>query len=134
MAKKITKHRVPRTRNSGTMTESMFWSFLRSGLRQKSMFWKPIHEAKMASRRPYKGPNKRQKFEYYCNDCKKYYKEKEVIVDHIVEAGSLRCYEDLPGFVERLFCEKDGFQTLCLSCHHIKTHKTTPKKKINGRK
>lgn len=128
------KFRVARTRNSETMTESMFWLFIRSGLRQKSMFWKPIQEAKKASRRPYTGPNKRQKFEYHCTNCNKYYKEKEVIVDHIVEAGSLRTYADLPGFVERLFCERDGFTTLCIPCHHIKTHKTTPKTKLNGRK
>ena len=59
--------RVPKTRNAGTMTESAFWSFIRSALRQKSRWWKPITECKMKARRPYKGPNKRQKFEYQCN-------------------------------------------------------------------
>ncbi len=53
--------------NAGTMTESGFWSFIRSGLRQKSRWWKPITECKMKARRAYKGPSKRQKFEYQCN-------------------------------------------------------------------
>ena len=64
--KTIKKPRVPKTRNAGTMTESAFWSFIRSALRQKSRWWKPITQAKLQARRPYKGPNKRQKFEYLC--------------------------------------------------------------------
>jgi len=113
--------RVPKTRNSGTMTESAFWSFIRSALRQKSRWWKPITECKMKARRPYKGPNKRQKFEYLCNSCKTWFPEKQINVDHIVGAGSLNCGQDLPGFVDRLFCEQDNLQVLCTTCHDHKT-------------
>lgn len=132
MAKKIVKHRVPRTRNSNTMTESMFWGFIRSSLRRRTMVWKPISECKLAAKRPYKGPNKRQKVEYVCASCNKGFPEKEIVVDHIIEAGTLTCKEDLPGFVERLFCEKEGFQVLCISCHNKKTSKQI-KKKANGK-
>lgn len=49
---------------------------------------------------------------------------KEVEVDHIVPCGTLKCVEDLPGFVTRLFCEADGFQVLCkANCHSKKTRK-----------
>ena len=113
--------RVPKTRNAGTMTESAFWSFIRSALRQKSRWWKPITECKMKARRPYKGPNKRQKFEYLCNSCKTWFPEKQINVDHIVGAGSLNCGQDLPGFVDRLFCEQDNLQVLCTTCHDHKT-------------
>ena len=113
--------RVPKTRNAGTMTESAFWSFIRSALRQKSRWWKPITECKMKARRPYKGPNKRQKFEYLCNSCKAWFPEKQINVDHIVGAGSLNCGQDLPGFVDRLFCEQDNLQVLCTTCHDHKT-------------
>ena len=119
--KKVTKQKVPRTRNAGTMTESAFWSFIRSALRQKSRWWKPITQCKLSSRRPYKGPLKRQKFEYQCNKCKKWFPEKKINVDHIQPAGSLNCSADLPGFVERLFCEVDNLQVLCTQCHDIKT-------------
>lgn len=121
MAKKKRTTKTPRTRNAGTMTESMFWSFIRSGLRQKSRFWKPITVCKLSARRPYKGPNKRQKFEYQCNHCKDWFPEKEINVDHICPAGSLNSAQNLPGFVERLFCEVDGLQVLCEKCHNIKT-------------
>ena len=110
-----------KTRNAGTMTESAFWSFIRSGLRQKSRWWKPITECKLKAKRAYKGPNKRQKFEYQCNECKNWFPEKQINVDHIVPAGSLNCAQDLPGFVERLFCEIEHLQVLCEKCHDKKT-------------
>jgi 5-methylcytosine-specific restriction endonuclease McrA len=122
--KKITKPRkntAPKTRNAGTMTESAFWSFIRSGLRQKSRFWKPITQCKMNSRRAYNGPLKRQKFEYQCNECGDWFPEKKINIDHIMPAGTLRCANDLPGFVERLFCEQENLQVLCTTCHDAKT-------------
>ena len=121
--KKIPKKtsRVPKTRNNGTMTESAFWTFIRSALRNKSRYWKPITQAKMNARRPYSGPNKRQKFEYQCNTCKKWYAEKLINVDHIIPAGTLKSAQDLSGFIERLFCEIDNLQVLCEKCHDLKT-------------
>jgi 5-methylcytosine-specific restriction endonuclease McrA len=124
MVTKKTTTRKPRplkVRNGGTLTESGFWSFIRSALRQKSRWWKPISQAKANVKRPYKGPLKRQKFEYQCNQCKKWYADKNVNVDHKIPAGSLNCAEDLPGFVERLFCEVEHLQVLCTQCHNIKT-------------
>jgi 5-methylcytosine-specific restriction endonuclease McrA len=123
MTKKKTTRRTatPKTRNAGTMTDSAFWSFIRSALRQKSRWWKPITECKMKARRAYKGPLKRQKFEYQCNSCKDWFPEKKINVDHIIGAGSLNCSADLPGFVERLFCEQDNLQVLCTECHDKKT-------------
>ena len=117
----VRKPRVVKTRNAGTMTESAFWSFIRSALRQKSRWWKPITQTKMNARRAYKGPNKRQKFEYQCVHCTKWFPEKKINVDHICPAGSLNCAQDLPGFVERLFCESDNLQVLCEACHDVKT-------------
>jgi 5-methylcytosine-specific restriction endonuclease McrA len=103
------------------MTEAAFWSYIRSTLRNKTRYWPPIKQVKLDARRAYKGPNKRQKFEYQCNYCKKWFAEKLINVDHIVGAGSLNCYGDLPGFVERLFCEVDNLQVLCEACHDKKT-------------
>ena len=123
MTKKKVVRRVtaPKTRNASTMTESAFWGFIRSALRQKSRWWKPITQCKMEARRPYTGPLKRQKYEYQCNSCNKWFPEKQINVDHIIGAGSLNCAGDLPGFVERLFCEQDNLQVLCTDCHDKKT-------------
>lgn len=120
MAKRKT---LARPHNAGTMTSAMFWSMIRSALRQKSRWWKPIALAKAKARRKYKGPSKRQKWEYQCNECKGWFAEKNVNVDHICPAGSLKSAQQLPGFVERLFCEVDGLQVLCSDCHTEKTKK-----------
>lgn len=127
-AAKPRKNATPKTRNAGTMTESAFWSMIRSALRQKSRWWKPIAECKKLSKRKYKGPNKRQKFEYQCNECKQWFAEKMINVDHITPAGSLNCANDLPGFVERLFCEVNNLQVLCTKCHDKKTQNEKSKK------
>lgn len=115
-------------RNAGTMTESAFWGFIRAGLRQKSRWWKPVSLCKQNARRNYKGPNKRQKYEYQCNYCKKWFADKNINVDHITPAGTLTCANDLPGFVERLFCEVEGLQVLCSGCHNIKTQNEKSRK------
>lgn len=115
--KKQKRERVPKTRASGTMTESAFWSWIRSALRQKSRWWKPISDTKQKARRNYKGPNKRLKYEYQCAICKNWFPNKQIEVDHITPAGSLKSGDDLKGFVERLFCEAEALRVLCLTCH-----------------
>ena len=129
MATRVKKPRVlkEKPRCNGTMTEATFWAFIRSALRQKSRWWKPISIAKAKAKRPYKGVKARQKFEYQCNHCKKWFPEKEIDVDHIIPAGTLKTANDLPGFVERLFCEVDGLQVMCGDCHDSKTVKEKQK-------
>jgi 5-methylcytosine-specific restriction endonuclease McrA len=126
--KRTTRTKLPRERNAGTMTNAMFWSFIRSALRNKSRWWKPITQCRMNSRRAYKGTNKRQKFEYQCNKCKNWFPDKQIAVDHKVPAGSLNSGDDLKGFVERLFCEEEHLQLLCSNCHDIKTKKEKQEK------
>ncbi len=119
---------VPKTRNNKTLTESAYWSMIRSILRSGTRYWKPITQAKIKARRKYTGPNKRQKWEYKCKKCKKWFMGKETQIDHIIPVGSLKCADDLAGFIERLTPEK-GFQLLCRNCHQIKTNKERAKAK-----
>ncbi len=122
--KKVAKKRVSKVEkpyNHGTMSTAAFFGMLKNMLRQKSRWWKPISACKQNAKRTYRGLNKRQKFEYQCNMCKEYFSDKETAVDHIIPVGSLKCYDDLPGVVERLFCEIDGLQVLCTNCHTEKT-------------
>ena len=124
MARKPKTNRVERTRAGNEWSESGFWGFVRSGLRQMSRRWPPLaRQAINAARRKYTGENKRQKWEYQCATCKAWRNRKQVEVDHIVPCGSLRSLDDLPGFVERLFCEPDGLRVLCDTCHALRTRK-----------
>ena len=89
-------------------TTSKFFSFIRSGLRAK---WT------------------RQKFEYLCAECGEYYPQKEVEVDHIISCGTLKTYDDIGPFVERLFVGKDKLRLLCKPCHKAITKKERERKK-----
>ena len=119
MPKKPVKQRVPRTRAGGTMTESQYWSFIRSGLRAKSQRWPPRYQVLNGNRKRVTG--KRHRYEHQCAECKKWYKQKDIEIDHIIPCGSLKSYEDLPIFVERLFCEPEGLRILCKECHKTVT-------------
>jgi len=128
-AKKVSKRKlIAKPFCNGTMSNSAFFSFIRSALRQKSRWWKPISICKQNAKRPYKGANKRQRFEYQCNECKNFFPEKKINVDHIRPAGSLNTFEDLPNFVRNLFCEVENLQVLCSICHDKKTKDEKAKK------
>ncbi len=117
--------------NSGTMTSSTFFSMIRSSIRRSSRFWKPSLECKLKARRKYVGPNTKQKWEYKCAECSKYFMEKEISVDHIIECGSLNNFEDIPDFCRRLFVEVEGLQVMCDECHNIKTQAYREQLKLN---
>jgi len=119
VSKRVSK--VIKNRNAGTFTEGAYWMFIRNALRRRSIVWKPISLCKQLASRPYTGPNKRQKYEYRCNICKEWFKGNEVAVDHIIPVGSLRNAQDLPNFVEGLFCEIDNLQCICSTCHTAKS-------------
>lgn len=112
--------RGEKTRNDGKWTEARFWSFVRSALRGAFQRWPPKHAAKEAAKEEVE--NQTYRYGYRCAECGDLFRSSEVQVDHIEPAGTLKTYSDLPKFVERMFCEIDGFQTLCKSCHAVKTN------------
>jgi len=109
--------RVPRTRAGGEWTEAAFWGFLRSHLRLLSRSWPPRAQAMRAARRPYRGPDKRRKWEYLCAACGEWQHGKDVQVDHVEPCGELRDWSHVEPFVRRLLCEADGLRVLCKKCH-----------------
>lgn len=124
MKKTTTKKttRVPKTRNGGTMTESQYFSKVRSALRNSFRYWKPMQIALEKASRPSQSFNKRLKKEYQCAHCFLWYKRDDVEIDHIEECGSLRCYEDIAPFIQRLTKEDPkSYQILCKPCHRVKT-------------
>ena len=120
---KVKKQRVERTRGGGRYTESEFMGFIRAALRQKSRRWAPIYQCLNAARRPSKSANKRLRWEFLCAHCGGWFAQKQVSIDHIKPAGSLRTLEDLPQFVATLFCEEDNLQCLCDECNRRRTQK-----------
>ena len=137
MTKKVVKRKATTvlSRNGNTMTESQYFSKIRSILRSGFRYWKPMQLALEAASRPSQSLNKRIKKEYQCNHCKKWYKRADVEIDHIEESGSLQKYEDIVPFIQRLTKENiSSYDILCKPCHKIKTDNYRQlKKKTNGK-
>jgi len=118
---------VELTRASGTKTEAEFWSFILSALRNATRFWKPAMDKKLEGRRLNQSSNKRLKYEYSCEKCKGWFPDKEIEIDHIVPCGGINGITKVVGWISRAFVEMDGFQRLCIKCHHEKTQKEKAK-------
>jgi len=99
-------------------TEARYRQFIRSALRSAWNRWPPKYEALNKARRIVEG--QRHKYEYQCNKCKQWFKQKGVQVDHISSAGSDSSWDN---FIDRLFVGVDKLQVLCRPCHQDKTNK-----------
>lgn len=117
MARRPKTDRVPRTRAGNTWTEASFWSWIRSGLRQMSCRWPPLADIMRTNRRPYSGPDKRTKFEHQCQLCGGWFPAKLIEVDHIEPCGTLKSWDDMATFAQRLFCEAEGLRKTCVECN-----------------
>jgi len=113
----------PKPYNGGTWTQSRMMSFIRSNLRLATRKWGPMRQAKDLNRRTYRGANARQKWEYKCGDCGKWFKGTEVAVHHRIPCGSLKDWDDLGDFARRMFCEVDGLKLVCDGCHKAEHEK-----------
>lgn len=110
-----------KTHAGGTWTKARYFGFIRSALRSAWSRYPVKWQVLEAAKRKYAGKDRRIKWEYQCNSCKGWFLAKEIQVDHITPAGSLKDYTDLPKFVSNLFCESDNLQVLCKECHNTKT-------------
>lgn len=102
----------------GTMTNSAFFSMLRSALRNKSRWFLSVNKARERVKVPYIGSNKKKKWVYKCEGCFKLFDAKSINVHHLQECGTLKSFEDLPEFTKRLFCNSDELICLCENCHN----------------
>jgi len=105
-----------------------FFGFLRSALRKAYSRWPVKYQVMHEARRKCEGKG-RQKFEYQCAICEEWFPQKSIQIDHIVECGSLRCWEDLTPFTQRPFCGKEGLRVLCKPCHNKVTAEQRKKAK-----
>lgn len=87
------------------------------------MRWWPRYEVLADAKRASKSKNPRLKWEYQCVKCSGWFPQKLVEVNHKTPCGTLKSFADLPTFVERLFCEKDGLEVTCKPCHLKETNK-----------
>ena len=120
------------------ITEAAFFGKIRSMLRKEWRHSQPYRDALRRAKVSFEGTGRR-KFSMRCEQCSIEYalgeriivgktkqgKDKDALayqVDHKIDAGTLKTFDDLSGFAERLFCSPDELQVLCWHCHHKKTH------------
>ena len=116
------KRQTLRPRNGGRWTEAEYWSRVRSALRKAFSHWTPANQCLLDARRPYRGDNKRQKWEYLCAMCGDWFKGDSVRKDHVEPVGTLKRPEDMAAFLARLTPEDStAFQCVCIDCHRAKT-------------
>jgi O6-methylguanine-DNA--protein-cysteine methyltransferase len=119
MAKRV---KAIKTHNNNTLTESEYFGKIRSSLRRGFMYWKPGILALENASRKYTGENKRIKKEYKCSGCGEYFQRKLVHIEHKIPCGSLRTFDDIVPFIQRLTTEDlTAFHIMCHTCHQVKT-------------
>lgn len=109
-------------------TEASFWSWLRGGLRKNLWTrYPPKNEFKQSRLRPVTqedfddGISQRAKKVGDCDCCDGVFPASKLEVDHIEEAGSLGCEDDIAPFIKGLACKKSNMRLVCKPCHEIIT-------------
>ena len=118
--------------NGGLWTEARYRSFITSILRSGSRRWPPKYQCLNESKTDKKiNPKSGRLAQHYkCAKCGEDFPAKEVQVDHIKPVvDPKKGFISWDVFIERLYCEQKNFQTLCKSCHRIKTKKETSDRK-----
>jgi len=109
--------------NNGEWTQSRFESFIKGILRTGSLKWPPRFQILNAAKKG-KQVNQssgRMAEHYECNECHSMFPSKEVRVDHIDSVVPLSGFVSWDNVIQRLFCESEGLQVLCVGCHKVKT-------------
>lgn len=105
--------------NGGEWSVARFNSFVKSALRSASQRWPPkykcLHAAKVGKKINWK--TSRVAEHYKCNSCNKEFVLKDVQVNHISPVVPLTGFTTWDEVIERLFCEQDKLEVLCIPCH-----------------
>lgn len=85
-----------------------------AALRRVSRWWQPRTEAmRLAKVRP---------GIYKCESCNEEFPQKEIRMDHKAPVVNPRNgFENWEIYIERMFCDIDGFSAICENCHTVKT-------------
>lgn len=118
--------------NSGNWTEGRYRSFVTSTLRSGARRWPPKFETLNAAKTEKRVNSKTGRLaqHFLCNGCGEEFPAKDVQVDHINPVVSpSKGFKTWDDFIDKLYCEKDNLQVLCLACHKKKTADEKQEKK-----
>lgn len=102
-------------------------AFLINALRRASYRWPGRYKA---AKRSHIGRN-----QYFCENCGVIGTKKETQMDHILPVVDPTIgWVDLDVFADRLYCDENGWQRLCIPCHDEKTLKENALRKSSKKK
>lgn len=106
-----------------TWTEGRRRGFIVSVLRAGSRRWPPKYETLAEAKTEKKINPKTGRLAqlYLCATCCGEFSSKDVQVDHIDPVIPKSGFTTWDNYIERLFCDKDNMQVLCIDCHKIKS-------------
>lgn len=128
VSKKPKKPRTPPWPAYPKWSTAAWWGFIRGKLRNAHQRWPPANEALLKARRKSESTNKKLKWEFECSECHGWFPQTKVERDHVIPCGPLQSFDDLPRFVERMFCDVEGYAILCKPCHVVKTNRERSEK------
>lgn len=120
--------------NDGQWTVARYNSFIKSALRNASQRWPPkyqkLNDACVGTKiNPKTG---RMAKHYKCNCCKQDFPAKDVEVNHIEPVVPISGFDSWDGVIKRMFCEADGLEVVCKTCHKsITKQENQERKQIN---
>lgn len=89
-------------------------SFIIAQLRRSSYKYPPRNEALKKARI--------DRGVYQCQSCKKMTDRHDIRMDHVNPVvDPLQGWQGWDVFIERMFCDTEGFNAICNACHDIKT-------------
>jgi 5-methylcytosine-specific restriction endonuclease McrA len=102
-------------------------SWLLGALRRLSSRYPPKYLTKVEARV--------ERGKYKCSKCQKICRAKDVETDHIIPViDPERGFTNWDDYINRLFCDKEGFQILCSECHLEKTLAENKNRVVTRRK
>ena len=109
--------------NGGEWTQARFNAFVKSSLRGASRRWPPKYQCLNEAfvRKDINPKSGRLAKLYKCNLCTGLFAAADVQVDHIdpiIPATGFTTWDDV---INRMFCEADNLQVVCVTCHKSKT-------------
>jgi 5-methylcytosine-specific restriction endonuclease McrA len=107
--------------NSGQWTAARYRSFIMSALR-RAQYPVKYECIRAAYRRDGVNPKTGRKCKLHeCAECHELFPGKDMRADHIEPIVPITGFDSWDYLIDRLFCEIDGFQALCVDCHAVKT-------------
>lgn len=114
-------------------TPARIHSFIKGAIRSGSQRWPPRYEVLAEAKRGKRVNEKtgRVAEHYECAMCHNLFPAKEVQVDHLLPIVGVEGFISWDELIRRTFCDKEGLQVLCRSCHATKSKQENTERRNN---